>query len=72
MVVTLAYGNDRVRIQVTNDGEAAPPDGVVIGHGLAGMRARSALYHGEFRAGPTHGGWELFADLALTDQAGVA
>jgi signal transduction histidine kinase len=72
VVVTLTYGNDRVRIQVTNDGEATPPAGVVAGHGLAGMRERSALYQGEFRAGPTSGGWEVFADLAVAGQAGFA
>jgi signal transduction histidine kinase len=74
VVVTLAYRDDRVRIRVTDDGEPGPPpDSAAIGHGLAGMRERSALYHGEFHAGPAGGGgWEVFADLAVTDQAGVA
>jgi signal transduction histidine kinase len=73
VAVTLDYHDDRVRIRVTNDGEPGPPpDSAAIGHGLAGMRERSALYQGEFRAGPTRDGWEVSADLALTDQAGVA
>jgi signal transduction histidine kinase len=74
VVVTLTYGDDRVRISVTDDGEpGAPSDDAEIGHGLAGMRERSALYQGEFHAGRTRaGGWEVFADLRMADQAGVA
>lgn len=47
VVVTLTYRADRVRIQVTNDGDPGkPPDDAAVGHGLAGMRERSALYTG--------------------------
>ncbi|WP_328469498.1 sensor histidine kinase [Streptomyces sp. NBC_00448] len=74
VVVTLAYRDDRVRIRITNDGESAtPPPRAATGHGLAGMRERSTLYQGEFHAGPTRsGGWEVLADLAVTDPAGAA
>jgi signal transduction histidine kinase len=74
VVVTLTYGEDRVRIRVADDGEAGPPpDAAAVGHGLAGMRERSALYQGGFHAGPAPGGgWEVFADLGVADQAGVA
>lgn len=72
--VTLTYRTDRVGIQVTNDGEpGTPPDSTPIGHGLAGMRERSALYDGTFHAGPTRsGGWDVCADLKVTAPAGAA
>jgi signal transduction histidine kinase len=72
--VALAYREDRVRIQVTNDGEPVTPrDDAAVGHGLVGMRERSALYAGRFHAGPTRsGGWEVVADLRVIDPAGVA
>jgi signal transduction histidine kinase len=77
VVVTLTYGDDRVRIRVTNDGEPGPPPdgtvvGTVVGHGLAGMRERSTLYQGEFHAGPTRNGWEVVADLVVAGRAGAA
>lgn len=74
VIVTLTYRADHIRIQVTNDGEpGTPPRDTAVGHGLAGMRERSALYRGEFHAGPVRGGgWEVLADLRVTDPAGVA
>nr|WP_160145121.1 histidine kinase [Actinacidiphila yanglinensis] len=73
VIVSLGYRDDRVRIRVMDDGDPrTPPDDTVTGHGLAGMRERSALYEGSFHAGPVRGGWEVFADLGLTDPAGVA
>ena len=74
VVVSLAHREDRVRIQVTNDGEpSTPQSNPVSGHGLAGMRERTALYQGRFHAGPAHsGGWEVLADLAVTEPAGTA
>jgi signal transduction histidine kinase len=77
VVVTLTYGDDRVRIRVTNDGEPGPPPdgtvvGTVVGHGLAGMRERSTLYQGQFHAGPTRNGWEVVADLVVAGRAGAA
>ncbi|MEE4543135.1 histidine kinase [Streptomyces sp. V4-01] len=74
VVVTLDHREDRVRIRVGNDGEpGAPANAGTVGHGLVGMRERTALYQGEFHAGPTRGGgWEVVADLAVTDPAGAA
>jgi signal transduction histidine kinase len=74
VVVTLTYRNGRVRVQVTNDGEPGTlSDEAAVGHGLVGMRERSALYGGTFRAGPSHsGGWEVLADLKVADPAGAA
>jgi signal transduction histidine kinase len=73
VVVTLTHHGDRVRVRVANDGEpGTPPDHAWIGHGLVGMRERSALYGGTFHAGPIRsGGWEVFADLEVIDPAGV-
>ena len=74
VVVTLTYRDNRVRIRVTDDGEPhKSPDDAAIGHGLAGMRERSALYQGEFHAGPARaGGWEVSADLGVTGPAATA
>jgi signal transduction histidine kinase len=54
--VTLRYEQDGLLVQVTDDGPgtAAADDGV--GHGLAGMRERIAMYGGTMRAGPMDGG----------------
>ncbi|WP_462100004.1 sensor histidine kinase [Streptacidiphilus sp. PAMC 29251] len=71
--VTLDHRKDHVRIQVTDDGEpGTPANAGTTGHGLVGMRERTALYQGEFHAGPTRGGgWEVTADLAVTDPEGA-
>ncbi|MFC1435736.1 sensor histidine kinase [Streptacidiphilus sp. N1-3] len=74
VTVTLIHRENRVRIQVTNDGEpATTANASAAGHGLAGMRERTTLYQGRFQAGPTRGGgWEVLADLAVTDPAAAA
>jgi signal transduction histidine kinase len=74
VLVTIAYSDDRVRIHVSNDGEpSTPANGFTSGHGLAGMRERSALYGGNFDAGPIRdGGWQVSAELKVADPAGVA
>lgn len=74
VVVTLDHRKDRVRIQVTDDGEPrTAANAGTTGHGMVGMRERTALYQGEFHAGPTRsGGWEVTADLAVTRPAGAA
>jgi signal transduction histidine kinase len=68
VVVTINYHSDRVRVQIVNDGgPSAPQVSAFPGHGLAGMRERSALHGGQFHAGPTRGGgWEVLADMKLT------
>lgn len=55
--VHLAYGDDELSIEITDDGtgpdlwrDAGP------GHGLAGMRERVALYSGDLRTGTRPGG----------------
>ncbi len=51
--VSLTYGPDDVRIEVTDDGVgAADPAG---GHGLVGMRERAALYGGTVEAASVNG-----------------
>ncbi|MEV0651116.1 sensor histidine kinase [Phytomonospora sp. NPDC050363] len=54
-VLTVVYGDAEVRVEVTDNGRAAPvPDG--SGSGLRGMRERAELLGGAFRAGPAPGG----------------
>jgi signal transduction histidine kinase len=48
--LTLRYGEDGVDIEVVNEGARERTDGA--GHGLVGMRERTALYGGSFAAGP--------------------
>jgi len=74
VVVAIAYRDDRVRVQITNDGEpVALPEDAPLGHGLVGMRERSALYDGRLQAGPIPGGgWEVLADLTVVNPAVVA
>ena len=62
--VTLHYQPDGLLLQITDDGlgEAAAADGV--GHGLAGMRERIAMYGGTVEAGPlASGGYQVTARL---------
>jgi len=61
--VTIAYDQPQVRVQVTDDGAARPPD-TGRGHGIEGMRERAALHGGTLRAGPNPaGGWLVEAVL---------
>jgi signal transduction histidine kinase len=74
--VRLCYEPDRVRIEVSDDGE---PSGAVrktvraasgLGHGLLGMRERVQLYGGRMDAGPmTGGGFRVEAVLPLSVEA---
>jgi signal transduction histidine kinase len=42
------------------------PVAVSVGHGLAGMRERAAVYRGDVDAGPVpHGGWRVHAQLLV-------
>lgn len=70
--VLVAYEDDGVRIEVTDDGRgraAATGGGPERGgHGIVGMRERAGLYGGEFRAGPLAGrGFEVAVRLPLED-----
>ncbi|TCO53125.1 signal transduction histidine kinase [Actinocrispum wychmicini] len=61
--VLVHYGENDVRIEVTDDG-AGPTGSTDTGHGLIGMRERTALYGGEFSAGPLPlGGFRVAARL---------
>jgi signal transduction histidine kinase len=60
--VTISYDEPEVRIRVTDDGR--PKTQGQQGHGIAGMRERAALHHGELYAGPAEGGgWLVEATL---------
>lgn len=69
--ITIDTTEQRVRIQVTDDGTGArtQPPGGSGGYGLIGMRERVELLGGHFSAGPSkHTGWRVEAWLPLDDQ----
>ena len=62
--VGLRYGPTALSVEVTDDGPGLTggvPGGV--GHGIAGMRERVALYGGTLHAGPETTGWAVRAVL---------
>jgi signal transduction histidine kinase len=65
--VVVGYHASAVTVRVTNtapDSPPPPPQG--IGHGLLGMRERTAMLGGDFANGPTpQGGYEIVATLPL-------
>ncbi len=64
--VAVHYRDDAVTVEVDNEGGAgqAQPVPVEPGHGLAGMRERVAMYHGDLDAGPRPiGGFHVAARL---------
>jgi signal transduction histidine kinase len=81
--VTLRFHEDRLVINVTDDGrdggneprrpgrEREPgPLEESVGHGLVGMRERAEAYGGAMAAGPRDcGGWRVIATLPLTGAA---
>ncbi|MEU1388099.1 MULTISPECIES: sensor histidine kinase [unclassified Nonomuraea] len=77
--VRLTYGQDRVTIEVRDDGGGTlPQEGASSvgsgGYGLIGMRERVALHGGTLTVGPqADGGFAVVADLPLTtDEAAEA
>ena len=64
-VVSLSYTSSELVIGVTDDG-CGPAAGLVVGHGLAGIRERVALHGGRVAFGPgTDGGFQVHARLPL-------
>ncbi len=68
--LSVTIGDDRVRLEVGDEGNGAVPAPVEPGrrhHGLVGMRERATLYGGELTAGPApHGGWRVAGWLPYT------
>lgn len=58
--VSVNYGEDELTIEVSDRGKGGGTS-TDTGYGLAGMRERSALLHGDFTAGPRAGGGFLVA-----------
>ena len=55
--VLLRYGERELEVEVVDDGRGPRPGGTAAGgHGLAGMRERTALLGGELDVGPAPGG----------------
>ncbi|MFE4516236.1 sensor histidine kinase [Kitasatospora sp. NPDC056783] len=68
--VTVEYGTREVAVTVADPGAGTAPGTPGTGYGLAGMRERVALLHGEFGAGPRPGGGFLVAArLPLPERA---
>ncbi|MEU8526207.1 MULTISPECIES: sensor histidine kinase [Streptomyces] len=65
--VRVAFGEAYVSVTVTDEGDGSPRAASGgPGLGLAGMRERVALLHGEFAAGPRpEGGWRVSARLPV-------
>ena len=76
-MVSLAWGEDRLGLEVRDTGRGAsanegPPDGAVsgAGHGLVGMRERALAAGGTFEAGSSPGGgFAVHAELPLDGTA---
>ena len=67
VVVEIIDERGRVVVRVRNNGD--PPEHVVAGHGLVGMRERAGLFDGRFEAGPAPGGgWLVNAELHVVGQ----
>jgi signal transduction histidine kinase len=69
--VEIGYRSTGITIRVTNTAPDRPvTPSQSIGHGLLGMRERTAMLDGEFSNGPTpEGGYEVAAMLPLEDNS---
>ncbi|MGD9700958.1 MAG: sensor histidine kinase [Acidimicrobiia bacterium] len=65
--VAVRYSGDAVTVEVDDEGPISRdsrPEPATTGHGLAGMRERVAMYHGQLDAGPgPNGGFHVTARL---------
>jgi signal transduction histidine kinase len=62
--------DDRVEIEVMDDGAGSPLPAHGDGHGLIGMRERVAVHSGRLETGPLlTGGWRVFACLPVALEA---
>jgi signal transduction histidine kinase len=70
VVVTLAFRDSRLDLEVIDDGSPQRQDAVVPGHGLVGMRERVALLGGELETGRrAGGGFRVAAQLPVGGDA---
>lgn len=69
--VEVGYHSTGITVRVTNTAPAGPATtSQGTGHGLLGMRERTAMLGGEFANGPTpEGGYEVVATLPLEDNS---
>ncbi|WP_406509741.1 sensor histidine kinase [Streptomyces sp. NBC_00212] len=64
--VYVSCADQKITVDVTDDGPGTELPAATTGHGLHGMRERAAAYGGELTAGPRPGGgWQVRAVLAL-------
>jgi len=61
--VTLAYGPDRLRLEIENDVGSTRNDNRNAGIGILGMRERSTALGGTFQAGPSGDRFRVVAEL---------
>ncbi|MEU4805737.1 histidine kinase [Actinosynnema sp. NPDC023587] len=72
--VRLRCSTETVTVDVTDNGPPRPDTGAApAGHGIPGMRERSAAYGGELQAGPLpDGGWTVHTRLFLGSGGAVS
>jgi signal transduction histidine kinase len=64
----LRYLPESIDLEITDDGRRGDSALTHVGHGIAGMRERAAVYSGGVDAGPsTSGGWRVHAHLRVQD-----
>ena len=72
--VRIRCSADTVTVDVTDDGSCSSlPGATASGHGIPGMRERSAAYGGTLEAGPLPGGgWRVRTRLLLDSGGAVS